>query len=102
MLPYTYIICNTFHGLGYNYTVKQGRLSGRACVFACCLLSLSPPLLPTGTLHLSRGRGCQTRCHVLSEYSSLKGTWTAFRRPIQGEGIKEIDKDKTENRRFNL
>ena len=36
-------------------------------VSACCLFSLSPPFLPTGTLHLSRGRSCPTKCHVLSE-----------------------------------
>ena len=38
------------------------------CVSACCLLSLGPPFLTTGTLHLSHDRSCQTRCRTLTEW----------------------------------
>ena len=58
---------------------------------ACCLLSLSPPLLPTGTLHLSRGRSCQTRCPVRLTERDLDSLQEAY----IGGGIKGTDKDKT-------
>ena len=82
---------NSLHGL--DYKLKRKQLFSSAFVVCSPSVLHSFLLVPLGT-----------RCHVLSGYGSLKGTWTAFRRPTYREGrnYKGIDKDKMGNRRFNL
>ena len=70
--PVPYIrmsVHNSLHGL--DYKLKRKQLFGSTFVVCSPSVLHSFLLVPLGT-----------RCHVLSGYGSLKGTWTAFRRPI--------------------